>query len=251
MSKNSRAGSTARTKKQQLQHLQFICRIALPVGVFVSGLWLVLFVFLENWPLVLFEGLLFATISGGWLTARMGHMSLGMLISQVACVLFIFGFSLLFDVPNEAAPRVSHIYFLIVALAGFVNYQLDPSRFQLGIIATSIAGFILFSASALDTNLATPLPDDVRAITSWVNAAMSVLLLCGGLMLVQYKLGPESRYVRELRHALAKKQFELFLQPQVDHAGNVIGAEALLRWKHPRLGYIPPDEFFRSQNAQD
>ena len=240
---NARAGSIARTKTQQLQHLQFICRIALPAGVFVSGLWLVVFVFLQNWTLVFIEGLLFATIVGGWLAARQGHMSSGMLVSQVACVLFISVFSLLFDVHNEEIPRVSHIYFLIIALAGFVNQQLDPSRFQLGIIATSIAGFILFSACALDTDLATPLPDDVRGITVWVHAAMSVLLLCGGLMLVQYKLGPESRYARELRHALAKKQFELFLQPQVDRTGQVIGAEALLRWRHPRLGYIPPDEF--------
>lgn len=243
MSKNARASSIARTKTQQLQQLKFICRIALPAGVLVSGFWLIVFVFLENWPLVLTDGLLFATISGSWLAARMGHMSLGMLVSQVACVLFIFGFSLFFDIPNDAAPRVSHIYFLIIALAGFVNQQLDPSRLQLGIIVTSIAGFILFSACALDTDLATPLSDEVRGVTVWVHAAMSVFLLCSGLMLVQFKLGPESRYVRELRHALAKKQFELFLQPQVDRKGDVIGAEALLRWRHPRLGYIPPDEF--------
>ncbi len=133
---NARAGSIARTKTQQLQHLQFICRIALPAGVFVSGLWLVVFVFLQNWTLVFIEGLLFATIVGGWLAARQGHMSSGMLVSQVACVLFISVFSLLFDVHNEEIPRVSHIYFLIIALAGFVNQQLDPSRFQLGIIAT-------------------------------------------------------------------------------------------------------------------
>src|SRR5690606_26746507 len=35
----------------------------------------------------------------------------------------------------------------------------------------------------------------------------------------------------------------LHFQPQVDAAGVVVGAEALLRWKHPERGMIPPDLF--------
>lgn len=47
----------------------------------------------------------------------------------------------------------------------------------------------------------------------------------------------------QLRQTL--KQDELFLcyQPQTDFSGNLIGAEALLRWNHPRKGLIPPDVF--------
>lgn len=47
----------------------------------------------------------------------------------------------------------------------------------------------------------------------------------------------------DLREAIARKQFELHYQPQVDYAGKVIGAEALLRWKHPERGYVMPAEF--------
>jgi diguanylate cyclase (GGDEF)-like protein/PAS domain S-box-containing protein len=44
--------------------------------------------------------------------------------------------------------------------------------------------------------------------------------------------------------ALEQRQFELYLQPQV-HLGSrqFIGAEALLRWRHPERGFIPPDRF--------
>jgi diguanylate cyclase (GGDEF)-like protein/PAS domain S-box-containing protein len=44
--------------------------------------------------------------------------------------------------------------------------------------------------------------------------------------------------------ALEQQEFELWLQPQISLAdGNVIGAEALLRWQHPELGLVPPDRF--------
>jgi diguanylate cyclase (GGDEF)-like protein/PAS domain S-box-containing protein len=47
----------------------------------------------------------------------------------------------------------------------------------------------------------------------------------------------------DLRRALQNWEFELHYQPQVDGKGGVIGAEALLRWRHPVRGMIPPDEF--------
>ncbi len=48
----------------------------------------------------------------------------------------------------------------------------------------------------------------------------------------------------DLRVALEKKQFELHYQPKVNTATGIMhGAEALLRWKHPELGSIPPAEF--------
>lgn len=48
----------------------------------------------------------------------------------------------------------------------------------------------------------------------------------------------------ELRLALQRHEFELHLQAQVDgRSGNVIGAEALLRWQHPESGARPPAQF--------
>ncbi len=48
----------------------------------------------------------------------------------------------------------------------------------------------------------------------------------------------------DLRFALEEKQFEVYYQPVVDISDNSIyGFEALIRWKHPELGFIPPDVF--------
>ena len=46
----------------------------------------------------------------------------------------------------------------------------------------------------------------------------------------------------DMRVGLAQGQFELYYQPQIDH-GRITGAEALLRWRHPRDGFISPAHF--------
>ncbi|HFD92277.1 MAG TPA: EAL domain-containing protein [Gammaproteobacteria bacterium] len=47
-----------------------------------------------------------------------------------------------------------------------------------------------------------------------------------------------------LRHALARNEFILHYQPQLDiHTNQVVGAEALLRWQHPELGLLFPGDF--------
>jgi diguanylate cyclase (GGDEF)-like protein/PAS domain S-box-containing protein len=47
----------------------------------------------------------------------------------------------------------------------------------------------------------------------------------------------------DLRAAFAGDQLVLHFQPQVDANGDVTGAEALLRWHHPTLGMVFPDQF--------
>jgi diguanylate cyclase (GGDEF)-like protein len=47
----------------------------------------------------------------------------------------------------------------------------------------------------------------------------------------------------DLRHAVQDRSVQVWYQPKADACtGRVTGAEALVRWKHPKLGFIPADE---------
>jgi diguanylate cyclase (GGDEF)-like protein/PAS domain S-box-containing protein len=48
---------------------------------------------------------------------------------------------------------------------------------------------------------------------------------------------------KDMRRALELNQFKLYFQPQVRRAEQIVGAEVLLRWKHPERGVISPLEF--------
>lgn len=51
-------------------------------------------------------------------------------------------------------------------------------------------------------------------------------------------------FQHEMRKALSAEEFVLFYQPQYDLAsGQIVGMEALIRWKHAERGYISPGEF--------
>lgn len=61
---------------------------------------------------------------------------------------------------------------------------------------------------------------------------------------MQHAVSANLSLENDLRHALAKNQFRLHYQPQVDAVSHeIVAVEALLRWDHPERGTILPSEF--------
>lgn len=61
---------------------------------------------------------------------------------------------------------------------------------------------------------------------------------------IDKKLKYQVRLENELFKAIEKEQLLLYYQPKIDlRTGNITGMEALVRWKHPRLGLVPPNDF--------
>jgi diguanylate cyclase (GGDEF)-like protein len=69
----------------------------------------------------------------------------------------------------------------------------------------------------------------------------------------EYRVGQEDRALQQIRmvgdfpRALENDELELSFQPKVDCSTRaVVGAEALVRWRHPELGLLPPDKFIEA-----
>jgi diguanylate cyclase (GGDEF)-like protein/PAS domain S-box-containing protein len=60
---------------------------------------------------------------------------------------------------------------------------------------------------------------------------------------MQIALEAQAVMATELRQAIARQQFVLYYQKQVNADGGIIGAEILLRWQHPKKGMISPMVF--------
>lgn len=91
---------------------------------------------------------------------------------------------------------------------------------------------------------------DAEALLRNAEAAMQRAKRQGGERLECYTRDMNERAAEwlalenELRHAEEHDELRLYYQPQVDIAsGRVIGAEALLRWEHPKLGLLGPSRF--------
>lgn len=60
---------------------------------------------------------------------------------------------------------------------------------------------------------------------------------------IQAELEQRIEMEKDLRASIRHEQLELHYQPQVNEAGMIIGAEALIRWKHPQRGMVSPAQF--------
>lgn len=69
---------------------------------------------------------------------------------------------------------------------------------------------------------------------------------CARLYTTSLRTQAQGKVLRdtEMRLAFERGEFEMFYQPQIRLADNkLVGAEALLRWRHPVKGILPPSEF--------
>ncbi len=102
-------------------------------------------------------------------------------------------------------------------------------------------------------------PDNASDSYGLVNAADGAMQHTkasgGGFELVQSAMPIEDAEMHslsaELRAAIDEDQLVLYLQPLIDiQADEVHGVEALVRWQHPRRGFLPPGEFIpRAERA--
>ena len=215
---------------------------SLAVAAMALG-WGIVFAFQKAWALAAVDVTVIAVALMSFFLAYRRQLSVALLFSQVSFFVIILVFCLVFDVPNAVAPRVTHLFLLVLALLGYINYQRERSRLQLAVIVLCLAAFVMFASTHVAAPFAQPIADEFRVLGTWINTVIALTLLCGGLYVMQLKFARNLDQARDIKAALTNREFELFYQPQVDEAGRTTGAEALLRRKRPGGGYISPADF--------
>ncbi|WP_024280837.1 EAL domain-containing protein [Xanthobacter sp. 126] len=152
--------------------------------------------------------------------------------------------SCLFDNPPLGVPKATVLYFLPMAAGCYFAFQRDEHYLRIVLPASYLVAFVAFSLLPLAiSDPALLIPPEAAPVAAWVNTLSALVALV--FIFVPMHADPTDRRSLEydLRRAIAGGEFHLYYQPQVDRGGRVLGAEALLRWRHPRRGEVPPDQF--------
>ncbi len=212
------------------------------IGILAS-FWVI--VFLANGQTVvgtLLIGLVAFSIVSVLLVSR-NHLSAAMMITQLVYMAYVLVLCLLYDIPSPELPRTTHVFCLVLAMLGYLNLKRERSQLQVALIGLNLVAFVVFASTNIVPPWADPTPEHLRRLAGWINMSAVALLFVGFMRVLRLDFERSGRQVQGLREALWQRQFELFYLPQVDTNGTILGAEALIRWRHPTRGYVPPGEF--------
>lgn len=225
------------------EHLAFMCRTAFIIGLIIICGWCFAFAILHEWGLAYSDFMLILAAVICWGIAEKGDFSVGLMLAQLVHIAYGIYFCLFFDIPGIDGPRTTHLYILTIALVGYINFQRKKSLPQLLIILLSLATFSLFSSANFIFPFATPLPPELKNYLPWVNGIISTVILAGGIVAMHADFSRRNEKIRSIQNALYNDEFVIYYQPLLNSQGNISGAEALLRWNHPKKGMVPPSEF--------
>lgn len=228
---------------KQSQRLIFTYKAASITIAVLCLFWAMIFAFHQRWHIAFLEilGALVAAIS--WRLIARGRLNAVLILSELAFLGIAVIFCLTLDVPDDKIPRVVHLFLPVLAMLGYINFLRSKSMFQLAIMIASLSSFVIFSSTHFAIPAAETIPNEIRVFGAWFNTILAVTMMCGCVYALQREFTAHHSMKRELQAAVRNGELQLFFQPQVDRNSAIVGAEALLRWKHPQRGYIAPDTF--------
>lgn len=221
--------------------------IALNIGgyttVFLGTAWAVFFATRQMWLLCVIDVVVALVGLSVLIFAKQGHTLKAAYMLLSSMFFIAIAMCLFLDIPSAAAPRSIHHYFLVLASLSFLLFQADRAWFKYGVPVLFIVAFIVFASSPFGIITSYALADDIRIAGTWINniLAMGLVYLILHIMLSEINVPSEAE--QDLKSAIQNNLLALYYQPQLDHNGNIWGAEALLRWNHPTRGVVLPNEF--------
>lgn len=165
-------------------------------------------------------------------------------IIMVHLLLMTVTLATLGDVPTGDIPRTNHMNLLPVVAACLLIFNREGWYLR---VILPAAGLVAFLALALNliplpsTDLL--MPAENRNVGVWANNITGIIGSWIVVMLMRSSMNARRALESAMRQGIARGEYQLHYQPQVDAEGRIFGVEALLRWRHPSRGNISPQEF--------
>ena len=209
----------------------------------ISVFWGIYFALHQNWPICCLN--LFSILVSA-ITARLTYLgrikvAAILLFSSVYTVLCLF--CLFLDVPSAEAPRSNQNYFLVIALFASLAFKGESPWLRHGMVTAGLIAFVCFASSNWGITSPYMLGNDVRIPGTWFHNIIITAVLYAMVWVMQANLAERNALESDLRKALLANQLILYYQPQAGDDGRIVGAEALLRWRHPVKGMVSPADF--------
>ena len=219
--------------------------------------------------LVLIGGMVVVIVSALWLGASMTLLSAGSALTAslsfalgLAMVALAFGNRiragalvmshglllsiLLAALCEDPAPGIQasvHFNFLPVVAASYLVFQREGFYLRVLLPSLGLAGFLGFSLDIMPHVAIPGVMQGAGTIEVFANQITGTVATCVVVLIMQADVDARRALEGEVRRAIARGEFELHYQPQVDLKGAMTGVEALLRWRHPTKGMVPPNAF--------
>jgi EAL domain-containing protein (putative c-di-GMP-specific phosphodiesterase class I) len=205
--------------------------------------WGLFFAIRGAWSVVAIDVAMLATgVTIGILTHhRRTRIAFFLLVGSI--LLIVCGISLVLDIPDAQAPRSTHHFLLVLALTSLLFLRDDRAVLRFGVTGVCLVGFVVLASSDIGIASDYALPGNMRIWGTWVNNSFSAIGMYLLIHVMVADFTEHSVLEAALREGLARGEFFLVYQPQVTSLGVVTGAEALVRWRHPKMGLVAPDDF--------
>lgn len=149
-----------------------------------------------------------------------------------------------FDVPPEGLGRAVHFNLFPIVAATFLVFSHEGVYLRVLLPLFGVLSFLIVSLGLA------PLPPHEFVspvaglpVVIGLHTITGIVGLCIVVIALQTSVSARHAMEGEIRKAIARGEFYLQYQPQVDASGRTLGAEALLRWKHGKKGNISPGAF--------
>ncbi|WP_269630470.1 EAL domain-containing protein [Pelomonas sp. BJYL3] len=157
--------------------------------------------------------------------------------------LVVLALSLLADLPSGGVPRSTQLYLIPLFVCSYFLLQYRPG-WLLSVMSVLILGaFVALQTFELRFVETPTVPLQTRQVGVGLVAVLTALLIYACIVTMLRDARQASAQELDFARGIAAGEIEPFFQAQCNAEGELIGAEVLMRWRHPKRGLVSPAEF--------